>query len=138
MNKKNTERREAIVELRGLLAPGFTVYTILRSVSRSGMSRNISPVYLSRNEAGAWPYNIAWKAGRAIDAPVVESMGHFAVKIGGAGMDMGFHLVYNLAWAVFSAHPLLELAVDPRLPAWERENNRLPHDAGYALSQRWL
>lgn len=38
---KDAAREEALVELRALCPPGTTVYTILRSVSRSGMSREI-------------------------------------------------------------------------------------------------
>lgn len=40
--EKQAERAEALTQLRALCPPGTTVYTILRSVSRSGMSREIS------------------------------------------------------------------------------------------------
>ena len=43
MNTKQ-ERQDAIERLRSMLAPGDSVYTILRHVSRSGMSRSISLV----------------------------------------------------------------------------------------------
>jgi hypothetical protein len=41
---KGCDKAEALAELRALLPPGSTVYTILRSVSRSGMSRELSVV----------------------------------------------------------------------------------------------
>ena len=44
MAKKEKERDEARERLLEMLRPGDTVHTILRHVSRSGMSRSISPV----------------------------------------------------------------------------------------------
>ena len=41
------QQRQAIAELRILLPPGTTLYTILRHVSKSGMVRDISVILLS-------------------------------------------------------------------------------------------
>ena len=55
------ERDEAIANLREILKPGDTVYTILRHVSKSGMSRVIDAVedHAARevgvHDAAVWP-----------------------------------------------------------------------------------
>lgn len=85
------EKAEAIAKLREILKPGDTVYTILRHVSRSGMTRSISCVV--RGAEG--PYDIDWLVRRALGLPFDRNRG--GVKVGGCGMDMGFHLVYSLS-----------------------------------------
>ena len=65
-----------------------TIYTILRHVSNSGMSRHIDaytfinnkPVYMTNKIADALDYKRA-KNG--------------SLKVSGCGMDMGFHIVYE-------------------------------------------
>jgi hypothetical protein len=47
--EKERQKAEAIVHLREVLKPGDTVYTVLRHVSRSGMSRNID-LYMADNK----------------------------------------------------------------------------------------
>ncbi len=108
----NREKREAIERLKEWLKPGDTLITVLRHVSSSGMSRRIdlyklgcepdgriSKAYLSYNAAQA----LGWKK---------PSHGKEGITIGGAGMDMGFHLVYELSSLLFRD--------------------------GYALKQEWL
>jgi hypothetical protein len=103
--KAEREQTEAKTYLAKYLKPGDTVYTILRHKSDSGMYRAIElitiqdnyPCRLSRDAAVLLEgYDQKWEACRA----------------SGAGMDMGFHLVYNLAFALFGD--------------------------GYALKQSWL
>jgi hypothetical protein len=75
--------------LLNILKEGDTVYTILRHVSASGMSRRIDlytfkdnkPVYLS-----------GYYAMMQGEEPPRDGY-----KVGGCGMDMGFHLVYTLS-----------------------------------------
>lgn len=122
---KSTEQQEATVELRKLLKPGDTVYCLLRNVSRSGMSRVIDLVIHTKQG----PRTLGYLAARAVDMPFDRDRG--GVKVGGCGMDMGFHLVYELAYCLFKE--------DPRLAKWQaKQNERGPRDAGYALSHRWL
>ncbi len=93
--QKQSERDEAIARLRETLKPGDTVFTVLRSVSRSGMNRKIdlykiedgSPQWLSRLAAKACDWTFDNKRD--------------AVSVGGCGMDMGFHLVYSLSRVLF-------------------------------------
>lgn len=48
---KACEKAEALADLRALCPPGTTVYTILRSVSRSGMSRDLSVIVFKDGHA---------------------------------------------------------------------------------------
>ena len=94
-----------------------TVYTILRSVSSSGMTRHISLVVAGVNDEGKPDlYDITYLAAQALGDKLQERNGHRTIKVNGCGMDMGFHLVYNLSSVLFHGQ--------------ER--------AGYKLSQRWL
>lgn len=110
MNKKQAEAEEArqrLLSEPGALKPGTTVYTILRHVSRSGMFRVIQLVVIG---AGGTPYQLGYNAALVLGSQYDRD--REGVKVGGAGMDMGFHLVYNLSMVLFGD--------------------------GYALSQRWL
>ena len=95
-----TEKEEAIDRLKGWLAPGDTVYTVLRHTSRSGMSRLIDLYAFRTDDAGKLfkvylSYNAATVLGWKYDD------GKHAMKVGGCGMDMGFHAVYTLSRALF-------------------------------------
>lgn len=45
-----TDKQDAVLELRKLLKPGTTVYTVLRHVSASGMSRRIDLYIMRKGE----------------------------------------------------------------------------------------
>lgn len=95
---QQAERAEALERLREWLKPGDTVYTILRHVSRSGMQRNIAPVVFLDGRADN-PRFLYWNVALVLGmTPDREREG---VKVGGCGMDMGFHLVYSLSSALF-------------------------------------
>ena len=94
------------------LREGSKVYTILRSVSASGMTRHISLVIGEGNEI----IDITYYVAHALGDKVSESKGHRSIKVNGAGMDLGFHLVYNLSSVLFHGQ--------------ER--------AGYVLKQGWI
>lgn len=89
-----------------------TVYTVLRRVSASGMTRAIS----LKVAQGSNVYDITYLAAQAMGEKCAEVNGHNVIKVQGVGMDMGFHLVYGLSSVLFHGQ--------------ER--------AGYVLSQRWL
>ena len=100
-NPATTERDAALAELRALLPAGTTVYTILRHVSRSGMPPHVSVKILTPDPA--WPvqditYRVATALGRWWR---FTRRGEVALIVDGAGMDMGFHVVYTLAQALF-------------------------------------
>jgi hypothetical protein len=93
--QKEAERQEAIEMLRKWVKPGSTVYTVLRHVSASGMSRRITLFVVHRGEA----FNITGFAGRAMDWKVNRD--ELSLVVSGAGMDMGFHAVYTLSRCLF-------------------------------------
>lgn len=96
-----SERAEAIERLREFLNPGDTVHTVLRNVSRSGMSRSIDAYVFKHDERSDtmvkhWlSYSVA-KAGIGTWDNARE-----CVKMGGTGMDMGFALVYSLSATLY-------------------------------------
>ena len=85
---------KALEYLREYLKPGDTVYTILRHVSRSGMARDIGVVAMVNGE----PYAITHLVARVLGLRRTDSDG---VRVTGVGMDMGFSIAYDLAWALF-------------------------------------
>ena len=106
--------REYAIErlLTHYVKPDTKVYTILRSASASGMSRSISLVVAQGDEI----IDITYYAAHALGDKLIESKGHRAIRVNGAGMDMGFHLVYNLSSVLFAGQDR----------------------AGYVLKQGWL
>ena len=148
------ERAEAIAKLQELLKPGMTVYTILRHVSSSGMSRAISAVIVDRDGT---TFTLDYLIARAGLFPMHSK--HAGLNVGGAGMDMGFHVVYSLSRTVFpkgfkcTGHDGTKRA--KRCPSNDHSNyyaetrgqdNPEPNykrgkhhkDGGYALRQEWL
>lgn len=88
--EKQAEYADALKQLRKLFKPGARVAVVLKHVSRSGMSRSIAV--------------LASEGGRVFDASwLVARLGftfdqhNGGVKVGGCGMDMGFHLVYSMS-----------------------------------------
>jgi hypothetical protein len=100
------------------LEEGATVYTIIRSVSSSGMSRTIS-LKVAR---GGQILDLTYFASVVLGWPLVEKNGSRALRVGGCGMDMGFHTVYTLASVLFR-------------DKYEGQADAV--DAGYSLSQAW-
>ncbi len=89
-----SERLTEKQQLLELLSPGDTVYTVLRNVSRSGMSRSISLYVFKDNEPRMMDYAASILLDHKLDK-------HEGVKIGGCGMDMGFALVYALSRVLY-------------------------------------
>jgi hypothetical protein len=136
VSKVEFEKERA--ELRELIKPGDTLYTILRHVSASGMSRDISVVYITKDgETRQLDYSTHVLTGYPLSK-------HDGVKVGGCGMDMGFSLVYHLSQILYGdGYPCLG---EHKCPSPEHVNSgplrhvydgRI-HKDGYAISQRWL
>jgi hypothetical protein len=98
------------------LKEGDTVYTVLRSVSSSGMSRTISLKVAREGRI----LDLTYFASDVLGWPLVEKNGSRALRVGGCGMDMGFHTVYTLARVLFG-------------DKYEGQE----FDAGYSLKQAW-
>jgi hypothetical protein len=93
MAKKHTkEYTEAIERLREWLPPGSTLYTILEHVSRSGMTRTIRTVIPYTLDDGSIDHLHPNHAIATITDSTRDKK-RAGVKVGGCGMDMGFHLV---------------------------------------------
>lgn len=138
------ERDLAIAELRKILKPGDTVWTSVKHVSSSGMSRSIN-LYVLKARKRVLRDDELHESFRDKKHPrftkleceplwishlVHKATGHGwddkreAVRIGGCGMDMGFALVYDLASVLY--------------PKQDAQGNPDTHGIGYALNQRWL
>jgi hypothetical protein len=74
-----------------------TIYTVLREVSRSGMTRYIDAYIIRANRPLCMSYEIA----NALNWTLGNGTNHQGIKVQGCGMDMGFHLVYSYAQLVF-------------------------------------
>lgn len=129
-----TEINQSLERLSKLIKPGDTLYTILRHTSKSGMTRHIdvaikgemSPLYCISRETAA-----------LLDLRCNGS----AVKVSGAGMDMGYHLVYNLAYTLF---PNGFECIGEHCPSNDHMNGDMNYkqhihrDGGYALRHEWI
>ena len=93
-SKKSEQKEEAIATLKGILKEGDTVWTVLRHVSSSGMSRCID-VYIIRDNEPRW---LSYYAAKALGWRYSDSKE--SVVVDGCGMNMGFHLVDSLGWAL--------------------------------------
>jgi hypothetical protein len=105
-------REEAIADLRALLPPGTTVYTILRYRSPVGTARVIQVLYLRTDPAGGRekPCYIGFKVASALGHKYdTEHEGVFSQSV---VADIGFDIVHSLS--------------------------HLLHGDGHALYQRWL
>lgn len=141
---REQERQEAITQLREMVKPGDTLYTICRHVSRSGMSRRIS-VYTADHKM------IDWLVCQATGMTLAK---HEGISVGGCGMDMGFHVVESLSSVLYGKYNDVGigykcLGKDGNCPSNYHVNYRyhkddgpqrwdLVHTDGYAIRQRWL
>jgi hypothetical protein len=143
MNKKQqSERDEYIAKLRETLKPGDTLHTVLRSVSRSGMSRVIDVYHFYKDEKGEirqeW---LSYWIAKACGMSFQKDKNPEGIKIGGCGTDMGFEIVYTLGRALY---PNGFECAGEKCRSNDHSNgnrNREPHahsDGGYAFRQEWL
>lgn len=90
----------AVEILHDIIKPGDTVYTSLRQVASNGMSRHIEvTIPQKRKDGSLYIRNITSLVGRAAGFKISPKTD--ALVVGGAGMDMGFHVVYSLSSAMF-------------------------------------
>jgi hypothetical protein len=125
------EEQEARDRLHELLPPGTTVYTILRHVSSSGMTRDITPFVVNDGE----PVDLTWLAVKAFGFRAGPKRG---VRVGGVGMDMGYDLVYRLSRRLYPDGFGCTGDSCPSNDHINREDNDHHRDGGYALKHRWF
>lgn len=146
--EKAEQSREAIDTLRAFIQSGQRVYTSLEHVSSTGMSRRIRvyvPVKSEHEINGMSIRDITWHVAKACGYRFNEDK--HSIVIGGAGMDMGFSIVYSLSSVMFR-HTFTCIGekchsndhTNDRDGSWERSKNvgRLHSDGGYSLTHSWL
>lgn len=136
----NRDRDEAVAWLRAELAPGDTLYTVVRHVARSGMSRSISVVRPVLAHDASSCVEFMRRGSELLELEVLDywisrgighriSRQHGGIVMGGAGMDMGFSLIYRVGQALWPNG-----TVRPH----SQRNGQPDTDGGYALKHRWL
>lgn len=145
-------RDQVLAELRAMLPPGTTVYTNLRHVSASGMSRSISCHAVRDGRIVGLDWHVTQVTGRKFD------QNNGGVKVSGCGMDMGFHLVYSLSRALYpdgfgtegkrangkpvratsAKHAARLVNACATFYGRNGDASGWDNDGGYALKQSWL
>jgi hypothetical protein len=125
MSTTKAEKQEAIDELRKTLKPGDTVHTVLRHVSHSGMSRRIDLYKLQGSDA----LYLTGLVAKALEL-TFPSKGN-GLRVNGCGMDMGFHLVYELSYRLWPKG-------DGKTVTGRNGTKAPETDGGYLLRHRWL
>lgn len=138
MNTKysNIEIKEAADQLREWVKPGDRVYTVLKHVSASGMYRVID-LYLIKDNR---PMRISGYAAKLLEG---YDRKHEGCRAGGCGMDMGYHLVMNLGYALYSdgyTCPGKDCpSNDHNNPPHPEPDGKMHHNSGgYAFRQEWM
>ena len=118
---KAKQKAYAIRNLRLSLDPKDTIYTVLRHVSASGMSRRLDVFIMFDNEPHRITNSVAYATGYQLkDGQIV---------VGGCGTDAGFSVVYSLGCALWPE--------GTPVPHGTR-NGQPDSDGGYALKHRWI
>lgn len=104
----NNEKKETIKSLKKAFPKGSTAYTKLIHCSQSGMTRIISVIAIKKNQ----PYYLNHYISEILSFNKAQKFGEYGLKVGGCGMDMGFHLIYCLS--------------------------KVLYNDGYAIKQRWI
>lgn len=126
--REQAENRErALHILHDMLRPGDTVYTCLRHVSNSGMSRIITLHAIREGRIE----NITHLTAAAIGGRIVDNPS-YGLRIGGCGFDAGFEAVYSLGRALYPD------GFDVSGVGRNGDTSGHDSDGGYALKQAWL
>lgn len=121
---------KALAYLREILKPGSDVYTSVKSVAKSGMSRTMTLHVVQDGRICGITYSAAVALGEV-------QQNDSSIRVHGCGMDMGFEVVYRLSRRLFPD------GFKPRDAGNEYGRNgtsadEVDKDGGYALKQRWL
>lgn len=124
MKKKPTQKEieDAKVFLRKVFGKNNRkVYTVLRHVSQSGMFRRISCIAIVNRKENGKSIKSLMNLDYWVTLVTQFSMDYDkgGLRVGGCGMDMGFHVVYSLSHALYGKRD-------------EKENS------GYVLTQSWI
>ena len=126
-------KQEALTHLRKEIGPGQTIYTVLRSVSSSGMTRHIDVYAIEDNRPRFITGYVAAAAGYRHDT---KRGGLVAT---GCGMDMGFDVVYNLGRSLWPDGAASAIHLADKSYKTGRNGSKEPEtDGGYMLRQEWI
>jgi hypothetical protein len=97
--QKEQERENARVYLLSILNKQNkpTLYTNLKSVSSSGMSRDMKVLAAVEGEI----VDVTYYVGKLDIGTIKERNGQRVIRVGGCGMDMGFHVVYSVSAVLY-------------------------------------
>lgn len=82
---------------------GSIIYTVVRSVSASGMSRIMSFKVVKGGELCDVTYYVAGLLNYSLN----DYQGHNTIRVNGCGMDMAFHVVSSVATVLFNDYKTL-------------------------------
>lgn len=138
--ERDADKQTALRILRKAFKLGDTVYFVVTHVARSGMSRSIEFYRPCYSEDTAWlpdgTYKrvrrlaikrVTWEFACVLGYRIDQRNG--GIVVGGCGMDMGFHCVYNVGrmlWPKGTRKP------------HGRRNGEPDSDGGYALKSRQM
>jgi hypothetical protein len=93
------ERESARAYLLSILSKQSkpTLYTNLKHVSSSGMSRDMKVLAVVEGEI----IDVTWYIGKLDIGTIKERNGQRVLRVGGCGMDMGFHVVYSVSAVLY-------------------------------------
>ncbi len=148
---------EAKARLKSWLKPGDTVHTVLDHVSSSGMTRHIRLVLIQCGDKGE-PVTLHPNHAAARVLGERQAKRGDGLVVGGCGMDMGFHIVHSLGYALWGkeasegvgkeANALRKALLKAtgnyltqggaKAPDWRKPDRVWFGAAGYALNHRWL
>jgi hypothetical protein len=120
--KQKAHDKQNALEMLSDVKPNEVIYTTVKHVSASGMSRDIAVCRVIDGRI----QDISYFVSKILDRPLAKNNG---VKVAGCGMDMGFHLVYSLSYALFPK--------GTDAPHGTR-NGDPDSDGGYVLKHEWL
>jgi hypothetical protein len=95
----NQEKESARASLLNILAKqeNPTLYTNLKHVSSSGMSRDMKVLTVSDGQI----IDVTYYVGKLDIGTLKERNGQRVIRVGGCGMDMGFHVVYTVSAVLY-------------------------------------
>lgn len=115
--------------LKKLFKNDRNVYTCIRKVSSSGMTRHIKVFIARKNQI----IDITWHVGNVTKDRINRDT--WALVVSGCGMDMGFDLIYRLSRILYPKGFKL-----PKDQPWGRNGDTSGYDkdGGYRLKQSWI
>lgn len=132
------ERAESVQRLRELLPPGSKVLTVLRHVSASGMQREIDFYHARPGSDDGHGGVDFWYLTTLIGRALGYRMGKRGLIVGGCGMDVGYHVVNSLSYAL---HGMADVGAEAQ-EAGKAGRSFAPtateYRSGYSLRHDWI